>query len=185
MLEIRAANPGDVADIADIHEVCWRDAYSFMPEEVLSNRNRNFRYEQWTNWFEEDRANQNEALFVFEHQEKPVGFCMCKPNDDDMLIGAKGELHALYVLPGYRTFGVSYLAISTLSKYLVARGYSPVCCWAFQKNRIWRWYERLGFKRMIARNRRINNVDLPEFGMVHFEPDKLIELTERQLQRAM
>ncbi|GGF72960.1 hypothetical protein GCM10011332_28710 [Terasakiella brassicae] len=184
MLNIRVATQDDVADIAEIHEICWRHAYGFMPEEVLSNRDRSYRFQQWQRWFDEDRPNKNEALFVFEDDNKPVGFCMCKPNDDDMLIGAKGELHALYVLPQYRTFGVSYLAISTLSKYLVERGLAPLCCWAFQENKIWRWYERLGFKRMIARNRRINNVDVPEFGMVHFEPNKLIELTERQLQRA-
>ncbi len=181
MLDIRVAHKNDVPVIAEIHEVGWRHTYRFMPQEVLENRNRDFRADQWRRWFEENRAAQNEALYVFEDKGKPVGFCMCKPNDDDMLIGARGELHALYVLPEYRKFGISYLAIHTLSKYLVERGYSPLCCWAFQNNRIWKWYERLGFKRIIARNRRINNVDLPEFGLIHFEPEKLIETTGRFL----
>lgn len=40
MLNIRVATQDDVADIAEIHEICWRHAYGFMPEEVLSNRDR-------------------------------------------------------------------------------------------------------------------------------------------------
>jgi len=183
MLDIREANIGDIPTIAKIHEAAWRNTYSFMPQEVLDNRDKAYRENQWKQWFIEDKGNQNEALYVLENEDKTVGFCMGKPNDDEMLIGAQGELHAIYMLPDHRTFGVSYLAMSTLARHLVGRGFSSLCCWAFQENKIWRWYERLGFKRMIARNRRINNVDIPEFGMVHFEPMKLIELTERQLQK--
>ncbi|MDV7340456.1 GNAT family N-acetyltransferase [Terasakiella sp. A23] len=183
MLTIRAACPQDINTIAHIHEVCWRDAYNFMPDEVLNKRDKNFRARQWQNWFNENKMDADEGLFVFEQENKTIGFCMCKPNQDDTLIGARGEIHALYVLPEARTFGVSYLAAYTLSKYLVERDLSPICCWAFQKNKIWRWYERLGFKKMIARNRRINNVDIPEYGMVHFEPSKLIDFSHQQLQR--
>jgi GNAT superfamily N-acetyltransferase len=185
MLTVRVANVNDIETIAIIHEVCWRNTYQFMPEEVLQNRDRNYRKTQWENWFKEDKANQDEALFVFEEEGKTVGFCMCKPNDDKMLIGAQGELHAIYVLPEHRKFGISYLAMYTLSKHLIDCGYSPLCLWTFQNNKIWRWYERLGFKKMIARNRRINNVDIPEFGMIHLEPLKLLELTERNMSRML
>jgi len=47
MLTIRVATQDDVADIASIHAKCWRDAYQFMPEEILENRNQSFRYNQW------------------------------------------------------------------------------------------------------------------------------------------
>jgi len=184
MLNIRVAQVNDIPEIANIHEIGWRNTYSFMPEAVLLNRDKNFRMQQWQNWFNEDRASQDEALYVFEENGKTVGFCMCKPNDDDMLIGARGELHALYVLPDVRTFGISFLAINTLSKFLLERNLAPLCCWAFQKNKIWRWYERLGFKRIIARNRRINNIEIPEYGLVHFEPNKLIDYTGQKLELA-
>lgn len=184
MLTIRAALASDVPTIAEIHEICWRAAYKFMPDEVLNTRNKEFRQRQWEDWFRDNKAENNEGLFVFEQNNKTIGFCMCKPNQDDVLIGARGEIHALYVLPEARTFGVSYLAANTLSKYLLERDLAPICCWAFQKNRIWRWYERLGFKRIVARNRRINNIDIPEYGLVHFEPNKLIDFTSQHLEHA-
>lgn len=184
MHTIRVATPSDIPTIATIHEMGWRHAYHFMPGEVLNNRDKAFRHQQWSNWFAQDKPNQDEVLYILENGERTIGFCMGKPNDDSMLIGAKGELHALYIDPICKTFGISLLAINALSKYLLERNLDPVCCWAFQENRIWRWYERLGFKRVIARNRQIANVDVPEFGLIHFEPEKLIKITERQLQAA-
>lgn len=184
MLDIRVSSPGDVGKIATIHSVCWRDAYQFMPGEVLENRNEGFRQAQWQKWFDEKRFLQKEALFVLEDEGEVVGFCMCKPNTDPDLPQAGGELHALYILPEHRTFGASFLAAMTLTRFLVENDMAPVCLWAFQKNPIWKWYQRNGFKKMIERNRRINGIDIPEFGLVHFEPEKLIEKTRQQLATA-
>ncbi len=184
MLSTRVAKPIDVGTIAHIHAHTWKDAYSFMPNKVLQNRNETFRRHQWNNWFKEKKFSQHERLFVINNFDEPIGFCMCKPNSENILPNVQGELHAIYVLPEARAYGASLIGAIAMTSFLLEEGLSPICTWAFQENRIWKWYERQGFKREIARDRVINGVGVPEYGMVHYEPEQLIERCQLQLERA-
>lgn len=184
MLNVRVAKPTDVSTIAHIHAHTWKDAYKFMPDTVLNNRNEAFRRHQWNSWFREKKFSEHERLFVITNHGQPIGFCMCKPNLDSALPDVQGELHAVYVLPEARAYGASLIGAIAMTSFLLEEGLSPICTWAFQKNPIWKWYERQGFQRVIARDRVINGVGVPEFGMVHYQPEALIENCQRKFEQA-
>jgi GNAT superfamily N-acetyltransferase len=180
MLNIRVSRPRDVEDIAAVHATCWKDVYAFMPQEVLKSRDYSFRLKQWKNWYAEKRFDQGEGLFVMEYGKRIVGFCMCKPNLDPDIPQAKGEYHAQYVLPQYRARGTGYQVLQVLTAYLLSEKMSPMCCWAFQDNTIWQWYQRMGFEKVIARDRIINDIAVPEYGFLHRDPEGLLyDLTMR------
>ena len=174
MHSIRVAKHQDITAIAEVHASCWKEVYSFMPSEVLENRNYEFRLNQWETWFSEKKSEQGEGLFVMEVAGNVVGFCMCKPNTDPDIPEALGELHAQYMYPQYRSSGTGYQVLQVLTAFLLAEKMTPMCCWAFQQNRIWQWYERMGFKKVVTRDRVINNMKLPEFGFIHTDPEGLM-----------
>ncbi|WP_417783343.1 GNAT family N-acetyltransferase [Terasakiella pusilla] len=184
MLNIRASRPSDVQSIALIHAECWKDTYSFMPKEVLDDRDYNFRLSQWQKWYNEKRYEHKEGLFVMEHQRRVVGFCMCKPNNDDAIPYAQGELHAQYVLPKYRARGTGYQVLRVLTGYLLENNMSPMCCWAFQNNKIWQWYERMGFEKVVSRDRILNGIAVPEYGFIHNDPKGLLYGLSQHLDAA-
>ncbi|SCA57178.1 conserved hypothetical protein [Candidatus Terasakiella magnetica] len=182
MLLIRVSRPTDIEAIARVHADCWKEVYSFMPDEVLANRDYSFRLKQWKNWFEQKKYEQNEGLFVMEYDKKVVGFCMCKSNLDMDIPEALGEYHAQYMYPQYRASGTGYQVLHVLTAYMLSKKMAPMCCWAFEQNKIWHWYERMGFERVIKRNRKINGIDLPEYGFVHHDPEGLMyHLTLRSI----
>lgn len=174
MLTMRVSRPSDVQAISLIHAECWKEVYSFMPRKVLEDRNYDFRLQQWQDWFAEKRFDMNEGLFVMEYNGRVVGFCMCKPNIDPDIPQAQGELHAQYMLPKYRQSGTGYQVLQVLTAYLLAKKMTPMCCWAFQKNKIWQWYERMGFEKVVTRDRIINGMALPEYGFIHNDPEGLL-----------
>jgi len=184
MLSLRVSNFSDICEIASIHASCWKEVYSFMPEEVLLNRNYDFRLLQWQDWFKQKKYDQNEGLFTIEFHGKIVGFCQCKPNIDNDIPDALGELHAQYVLPEFRAQGTGYQVLQVLTSYLVAKKMTPMCCWAFQNNKIWHWYERMGFERVVARNRIISGLELPEYGFIHRDPEYLLHQLTLRLNAA-
>ncbi|WP_135081792.1 GNAT family N-acetyltransferase [Terasakiella sp. SH-1] len=183
MLSLRVSRATDIDAIATIHAHCWKEVYSFMPQEVLDNRDYRFRLQQWQNWFAEKKYEQNEGLFVMEAGHKVVGFCMCKPNTDPDIPQALGELHAQYMWPQYRASGTGYQVLQVLTAYLLAKKMTPMCCWAFAENEIWHWYERMGFEKVVSRNRVINGMELPEYGFIHNDPEGLMyRLTLRSIK---
>lgn len=160
-MNIRNGIYTDAAAISEIHSLCWREVYSFMPEEVHQARSKQYRKEQWDNWFK--RSPEDEMLLVLTSDDVVVGFALSKPNHDTE-INAKGEMHAGYVLPEFRG-GVSGPALMReLAERMFNQGQWPACIWAFQENPYRRFYSALGWHASVFRTRSIAGNEIPEVG---------------------
>lgn len=180
-LVAKSAKPSDSNEISNIHAFCWRETYDFMPQEVLNNRSQNYRKNQWDSWFGNKKP--TEELFKLLSDDKIVGFCFCKESLDKDLPNARGELHALYILPEYRGGISGPLAFLSMSKFLRENDRCPLSLWAFKENRARLWYSQLGFKRVISRDRVIQGHAIPECGYIHTDVDKLIDRLENIVSR--
>ncbi|WP_339861201.1 GNAT family N-acetyltransferase [Thalassospira alkalitolerans] len=180
MISIRAAKIDDVSMISLIHAYCWRETYAFMPEAVLRSRSREFREQQWLNWF--DSHEESDALFVIEADQKVVGFCFCCRNRDPEIDG-RGELHAAYVLPDYRGRETGPVMMLTMVDFLAEQGLTPPVLWAFRDNPIRFWYAQMGWRSQIKRDRVIEGRRLPEVGYVCDDCDKLRQRLQRLVTR--
>lgn len=169
---IELAKVEDLRKICHIHISCWKEVYHFIPDKVHKARTWKIRYLQWLRVLEEKKPGT--ALFVLKHSTgEVVGFCYCAPNDDNDL-DAASELHAAYILPEFRGGVTGPLMMFTMVKFLLERNLTPIGLWAFDENKIQRWYQMLGFKRSIRRDRIIESTSIPESGFVCPEPEKLL-----------
>lgn len=171
-MNINFATEKDLITVSEIHSFCWRETYDFMPACVHEARSTNVRHKQW-----QDILRRNEpgaALFVLKTIEGViVGFSYCEPNKDADL-DVEGELKAAYVLPDYRGGVSGPLLASAMVRYLLWHNIQTMGCWAFDQNKVQSWYRLLGFKRVIRRNRIIENIAIPESGFIYPDPIKLL-----------
>ncbi|UES58541.1 GNAT family N-acetyltransferase [Roseibium aggregatum] len=173
---IRQAEISDVAKIATIHVECWREVYTFMPDEVQSQRGFEYRSRQWQHWFETRPPGQ--AVYVLEDGKEVVGFAVAKPNSDPA-IDAIGEFHACYILPEYRGGASGPMAMQALAEFLKSEALWPACVWAFKSNPYRRIYPALGCEPKVFRDRFIAGVALPEIGYRVTDFDKLMARLDR------
>lgn len=175
-IAIRLGHKDDVNDISKIHVSCWNEVYSFMPKEVHSIRNLEYRKQQWTTWFE--KRNDEEALFSIVSDGTVVGFALCKRNNDPS-IDAAGELHAAYILPPFRGGLVGPTVMSLMSDFLHSKGMWPSCLWAFKQNKHRRFYTATGWRPLVYRDRLIAGIGIPEIGYISPDYDTLSLRLER------
>lgn len=186
-LSIRNGIYSDVHAISEIHCLCWREVYSFMPEEVFRARSKAYRREQWENWFEE--RPEGDTLIVLTSDETVVGFALSKPNTDPD-IHAQGEMHAGYVLPDFRGGLSGPAMMKALATNMANLGQWPACIWAFKENPHRRFYTALGWHPVVHRDRVIAGQAIPEVG--YTSPDykalnarldrMLVSAAQRQIQ---
>lgn len=173
---IRKAVATDLSAIADIHVLCWREVYHFLPDEVQASRDRAYRFAQWERWFTE--RPEGEALYSLTDGEFVVGFAMAKPNRD-AAIAVPGEFHACYILPAYRGGTSGPLAMAALARHLWAASLWPACVWAFQRNPYRRIYPALGCVAEVFRDRVIEGRPVPEIGYRVPDFEQLMSRLER------
>lgn len=177
-MSLRMATKDDVDAISKIHASCWREVYSFMPDDVLNSRTAEYRKKQWNNWLQSEADDQ--SLVVLLGDDEVVGFCCCKPNNDPDA-PARGEMHAMYVLPEWRGGPVGPMMFRQMAVFLTERDMTPMVLWAFKKNPVRRWYAQLGWQKFIERDRVIEGQGIPEVGYIHNDPEKLIGRLDRLL----
>ncbi|MBG6160566.1 hypothetical protein IWQ54_000216 [Labrenzia sp. EL_195] len=179
---IRSAVLSDVVSIAKIHVACWQEVYAFMPKELQSKRDYNYRLEQWLKWF--DTLPVNEAVYVLTDNTRVVGFAVAKPNTDPDF-DVPGEFHACYILPQYRGGHAGPVAMMALAHFLKSNDMWPACIWAFKNNPYRRIYPALGCKPEVFRDRFIAGHALPEIGYQVTDYDRLIARLSGMCGRAL
>lgn len=177
---IRNARYGDIDAISTVHAQCWQSSYQYLPKIVLRNRNEAYRRRQWTQWFEHPPCHFS-RLYVVECRGSVCGFSFCCENKDESIRSARGELHAAYLLPGYRGGIVGANLLLTMMNGLDDAGLLPASIWTWQRNPLRVTYGALGFVPLVRRNRIIAGQPIPEIGYIS---PPLAELTER-LNRAI
>ena len=179
-MEVRLATPQDCEAIARIHVQCWREVYSFIPEQVHQKRGYEFRLAQWRTVVAQNL--KCEFLYVLTTGGLVVGFGFAKENQEAG-IPAKGELHAGYVLPEHRGGISGPLLMREMVSALCTQGMMPISLCAFQKNRVRTWYRSLGWVPILRRNRVIEGQGVPELVYVQPDLDGLINRLDRIIAR--
>ncbi|MCV0429121.1 MAG: GNAT family N-acetyltransferase [Roseibium sp.] len=177
-MNIRNGKCGDANTISEIHSMCWREVYSFMPDEVHQARSKDYRKSQWERWFSDQP--DGETLLVLTHDETVVGFALSKPNTD-CDISAPGEMHAGYVLPEYRGGMSGPAMMKGLAERMMQMGQWPACIWAFKENPHRRFYSALGWHAVVHRDRTIAGKQIPEIGYTSPSYDELTCRLDRML----
>ena len=136
---VRPARREDAAAIADVHVQTWQAAYAhiFGADRLAGLGDR--RRTQWEDWLGDPKPDWR--IFVAEEDGRLVGFAWV---GDSRAEPGKGELLAIYVLPGAWGSGAgSALMTSALD---ALRGYSSATLWVLEDNpRARRFYEREGW----------------------------------------
>jgi ribosomal protein S18 acetylase RimI-like enzyme len=145
-LHIRRAGQGDASLVARIHLAAWRATYArLVPDEAAAGACAE-RSARWRASFADPES--ADAVFLAARRgEEPAGFSACGPVDNPKLAraGFRGEIYAVYLLPGLQRQGAGRLLMQAASRHLVSRGILDAGVWVLRDNAGARgFYEALG-----------------------------------------
>ena len=157
-LKVEYAIDKDNEEIASIGVRCWRDSYQdIFPKKVLDNL------------LVEDRVNRRIKAFnspnifsiVVKFQDKIIGFCDFGKSSH--LEFAQWEIHSLYVLQEYRSFGVGELLIKYAIDYFRKNSFIPFIVVTLEANKkACKFYEKMGFYKISSIMSEISDELYPE-----------------------
>lgn len=139
-LMIRAAEPRDAGQIAEVHVSSWQAAYvGILSSEFLGGLDTGAR----TLWWEAALARGETEVLVVEDRGSVVGFCWTGASDD----GTGGEVLAIYVHPDHWRRGLGRELITGAEDRLAAMGHQRAGLWVLADNtRGRRFYESQGWE---------------------------------------
>lgn len=166
--QIRKARRRDLAAIARLHALSWRDSYrGLLSDDYLENEVDQELRRHWT----EARIEPNDLVLVAEGQNGGIlGFIAvwCRPEP---------FIDNLHVTPDGRSQGVGTRLMAAAARCLLERGKSTAFLWVFEDNRrAVAFYERLGGKRT---DRTIKPVFGNEVVQLKLEWTDLTELSDK------
>jgi ribosomal protein S18 acetylase RimI-like enzyme len=144
LTEIRRALPGDAAQIAEVHDVTWRQAYGGMlPHRALDRMVRR-RDEGW--WV---RAIRHSAIvLVTQVGERIAGYASLGPNRLKSL-APEGEIYEIYLLPEYQGVGLGTGLLLDARKELRRLKLKGAVVWVLAENILAsRFYENAGGRKI-------------------------------------
>jgi GNAT superfamily N-acetyltransferase len=141
---IRAGAAADAAAIGALKVRAWRAAYAaFLPAGYLAALDPAGEANDWADYLAAMPAAHR--LWVADDGEV-VGFCRTGPADDADLGGRAAEIYGLYVEPDRIGTGVGRALFGHAVADLDARGFWPLCVYAYAPNRdAIRFYQQAGF----------------------------------------
>jgi GNAT superfamily N-acetyltransferase len=147
-VELREANRGDEAAVADIHVRAWQEAYrGLIPDEFLDALDPEDRARTYT--FEADDPDAPTTLVAVQEGEDCgeiiLGFAtFCRSRDADA--PDHGEVVALYVDPDRYEGGVGRMLMAEARRRLWEAGFAEALLWILDGNdRAARFYEGEGW----------------------------------------
>ena len=141
-LTLRAPVIDEAEAMARLHIACWREAYAgIVPAETLAAADLAQRSAVWR---ETIRDPDRFALAGFENQ-MPVAFILVRPNDDPAIIGADGQVAALYVLASHYRLKLGSRLLAAAARWWLTRGGTALGLGVLAANaRAMAFYERMG-----------------------------------------
>ncbi|MBM3505482.1 MAG: GNAT family N-acetyltransferase [Alphaproteobacteria bacterium] len=140
---VREADFDDAAAIGFVQVTTWRAAYAgILPQGYLDAMSDIRHAACWAEVL--DHPERRGVTMVAEIEEAGIiGFADCgfERGAED---AKKGEVTAIYVLPGHQRSGVGRALIAAGAHALQASGAGELAIWALEKNPARRFYERLG-----------------------------------------
>lgn len=147
-MKIRSATLADAKDIAAIHVMSWRAAYSgIIPENILINLNIETKTDSWRSTIEKGSP----KLLVAVEDQKILGWAAFGPSRDSGAHSNVAELEAIYVHPQSWGHGSGKCLLVTAFAAMKNDSYKVVTLWVLSENsRAMRFYESQGFVQEIG-----------------------------------
>jgi GNAT superfamily N-acetyltransferase len=144
-VEIRPAEPGDAAVLAQIHAETWVATYvGNVPEEVASVRVARARGRDWTTHMHL-RAELGGGVLVLVDDCSVVGFCEFGPTEDEVDdLSQVGHIMRIFISPTHQGRGGGKLLMAEACRLLAKHGFASATLWTPEDQ----WNHRaLGFYR--------------------------------------
>ena len=161
---IRKKEKKDCADVAHVVTVAWNETYrGIVSDDFLDNlyKNEEERARNSYNKFDEKENHQ----YVLEINGKVVGFINVGPSDETDYDNC-GEIHAIYIINGYKGYGFGKKLIEAGIKELKEMGYDKMLIGCLDGNPSNEFYKHIGGK--YIKQRIFEKLQLPE-NVYYFE----------------
>ena len=155
---IRKKERRDCADVAHVVTVAWNETYKgIVPDDFLNNLyvNESERAINSYNKFNEEDNHQ----FVLEVDNKVVGFVKVGTTDETDYENC-GELHAMYIINGYKGYGYGKKLLEAGIKELKNMGFDKMVIGCLVGNPSNDFYKHIGGK--YVKQRIFERLKLPE-----------------------
>lgn len=141
-LTLRAPSFDEAETMARLHIACWREAYAgIVPDEALAAADLGARTERWR----KSLADPDSFALAAFSDETPVGFILARPNSDPAIIGADGQIAALYVLRSHYRLKLGSRLMAATARWWLARGGQSLGLGVLTDNaRALAFYQRIG-----------------------------------------
>ena len=155
---IRKLKPADYKLVTHVITVAWNETYKgIVPDEILNNMylNEDERIEKSIRGFNENDNHQ----FVLEVDDKIVGYLNVgiseEPDYDNC-----GEIHAIYIIDGYKGYGFGKELINAGINELKSMGCNKMVIGCLKGNPSNEFYKHIGGK--LVKERIFEKLQLPE-----------------------
>jgi ribosomal protein S18 acetylase RimI-like enzyme len=156
VIDVRPARAADAAQLADVHEVAWREAYSGIIPALTLQRMIIRRSGPW--WRD---ALARRPILVLDVGGTVAGYASIAAGNSRGHPGA-AELQELYLRPEYQGIGLGLRLFLAVLKRVKARGYSRVLVRALADNdRANGFYARHGGKVVARTDETLGGRSLP------------------------
>lgn len=128
-IDIRKAEPGDAAAIAEVHHSAWRGAYSgIIPHQALNRMLSRRGVDWWGN-----AIRRAASVLVIEVGGELAGYATLGRNRAREL-RQQGEIYELYLRPEYQGIGLGSRLFAAARARLSAHGLQGLVVWALEDN---------------------------------------------------
>lgn len=140
LITMRRARPADAAEIAEVHDCAWREAYrGIIPgrelEKMIARRG--------PRWWR-SAILRGTSIAVVDFDESVAGYVSYGRNRLPRL-ETSGEIFELYLAPEFQGLGFGRKLFSAAIRDLTAHGFEECVVWALADNvRALRFYEQMG-----------------------------------------
>ena len=161
---IRKKTKDDCATIAHVVTVAWNETYrGIVQDEFLDNLYNN-EEERAKNSYNKFNAKDNHQ-YVLEVDNKVVGFINVGSSDENDYDNC-GEIHAVYIINGYKGYGFGKKLIEEGINELKSMGYDKMIIGCLEGNPSNEFYKHIGGK--YIKQRTFEKLQLPE-NVYYFE----------------
>jgi len=165
--QIRRAQPGDAAQIAQVHLESWKTTYpGIIPQAYIDSLKVEDGLQRWRQRIQE----KTDHIFV-AHQSQPredkssiFGF-ISGGAIREPIGNYDGELHAIYLLQQHQNHGAGRALVRTLAAALHAQGFKSMIVWALEENAAVEFYKHLGAVPVTGKSINIGGKDLPDLAL--------------------
>ncbi len=155
---VRKKERKDCQEVAHVVTVAWNETYrGIVPDEFLDNLYKN-EEERGKNSFDKFDENENHQ-YVLEVANKIVGFVNVGSTDENNFTNC-GEIHAVYIINGYKGYGFGKKLIETGINELKNMGYDKMVIGCLDGNKSNEFYKHIGGK--FIKTRIFEKLQLPE-----------------------